>query len=83
VNLRDWLRNYAQPATVNLRYKGLFTVVLCGLCGKIMTGPFDGHGWWEYPELSIRKFHRCEHCGTKNRVSKGFQLSIDHNPEEP
>lgn len=61
---------------VTVEKVGRFVVVKCFYCYGLMRGPFNGGDWWEFEELHIRKFNRCNHCGMRNRVSRGIQRRV-------
>jgi hypothetical protein len=83
VNIREWIRLYSiePPESEVYSFRGWFKFVLCGSCGKIMHGPFWGNGWWLPDELVIRKWHKCEHCGTRNRVVNRVRRRVQHAEE--
>ncbi len=74
-----WLRLVnPDPRSINFCYQDLFIVVFCGRCRRMMKCPFgsyDPHAWPKWSIL-IRRFQNCEHCGGRNRVSRGYERVV-------
>jgi hypothetical protein len=42
--------------------------IFCPNCDEPNKCPFSGLEIWTIPDVTIRKFNTCEHCGTRFRI---------------